>query len=106
MADYSDKYSEEGFWKKIRKVGRRVPFAKDVLAMFFCLIDPTTPPWAKAIIVAALGYFILLLDVIPDVLFPVGYTDDAAVVAIALVAVRMLIKEEHWRKADEVLRGL
>jgi uncharacterized membrane protein YkvA (DUF1232 family) len=106
MADYSDKYSEEGFWKKIRKVRKSVPFLRDVLAMFYCLIDSTTPIWAKGVIVAALGYFIFPLDVIPDFLFPIGYADDAAVVTTALIAVRMLIKEEHWQKADDVLRGL
>ena len=106
MHDLSDKYSEEGFWRKIRKVGKRIPFARDVLAMFFCLVNPATPPWAKALIVAALGYFIFPLDAIPDILFPVGYTDDAAVVAAVLVAVRLVIKEEQWKKADEFLAGL
>ena len=116
MADYSNKYSEEGFWKKVGKVGKSVPFLRDALAMFFCLLDSTTPVWAKGVIIAALGYFIFPLDVIPDFLFPldvipdflfpIGYTDDAAIVATALIAVRMLIKEEHWQKADEIFRGL
>lgn len=105
MADYSDKYSEDGFWSKIRKVGGKVPFCRDAVAMFYCLVDPSTPPWAKALIVAALGYFIFPLDAIPDVLFPIGFTDDAAVISAALVGVRMIIKDEHWKKADDVCRG-
>lgn len=41
-----------------------------------------------ATLVAALAYFVLPADVIPDILPAVGFTDDAAVLAMAVAAVR------------------
>ena len=106
--EYSKEYSEESFWRKVKKyslkAGKEV--IEKALMLFYCLQEKDTPKWAKAVIVAALGYFIFPLDAIPDILFPVGYTDDAAVVAAVLVAVRLVIKEEQWKKADEFLAGL
>ncbi|MGJ3196969.1 DUF1232 domain-containing protein [Peribacillus castrilensis] len=43
--------------------------------MFYTLQKPTTPAWAKTVIVGALGYFILPIDLIPD-LIPGGYTEE------------------------------
>lgn len=106
MPDYQKKFSEKGFWAKIAQVGKKVPFARDALAMYFCMMDPTTPLWAKGVIIGALGYFIFPLDAIPDILIPLGFTDDAAIVAAALALIRMLVKEEHWTRADKVLANL
>ena len=32
-----------GFWPKIRKLARRLPFAEDAVALWFCARDPATP---------------------------------------------------------------
>lgn len=106
MPDYQKKFSEKSFWAKIAQVGKKVPFTRDALAMYFCMMDPTTPLWAKATIVGALGYFIFPFDAIPDILIPLGFTDDAAIIAAVLTLIRLLIKEEHWAKADRVLTNL
>ena len=58
--DYEAAYSEEAFWKKIAaaaiRAGKKILLM--VLTLYYCLQDPDTPPKAKTIIVAALGYFI------------------------------------------------
>lgn len=59
------------------------------------------PPKAKAIIIGALGYFILPTDLIPDFLPGVGYGDDMSALAIALGTVTAYIKDEHKAKARE-----
>jgi uncharacterized membrane protein YkvA (DUF1232 family) len=100
---YDRHYSDNGFWAIIRKHGNNIPFLRDALAMFFCLKDPTTPAWVKALIVGALGYFILPIDAIPDV-FPVfGWLDDAGVIAGVMYVIYAHIKPEHWRMADDAL---
>lgn len=106
MPDYQKKFSEKGFWKKIAKVGKQIPFTRDVLAMYYCMRDSTTPIWAKAAILGALGYFIFPIDAIPDILIPLGFTDDAAIIAATLSLIRMLIKEKHWAEADKTLANL
>ena len=72
---------EEGFWPKVRKVAGKVPFLPDALALWWCAKDPETPVAAKGMMWAALAYFVLPADVIPDVLAGIGLTDDTAVIA-------------------------
>ena len=92
---YQKHYSDGAFWGKVKKVakvaGRNV--IKPALILYYVMMRPETPAWAKAIIIAALGYFICPIDAIPDVLFPVGYTDDAAVLAAAVATLASYIDE-------------
>ena len=71
------------------------------LAFWYCLLDPDTPTRAKAIILAAVGYFILPVDAIPDVIPGVGHADDLGALALAVVAVLLHIKPDHRRRARE-----
>ena len=91
------------FWPLLRKVGRRIPFAHDVLAAFFCASDPATERRVKLILMGALAYFVMPVDIIPDILPMAGFTDDAAVVATALAAVASAITPEHRRRAKRAL---
>ena len=52
----------------------------------------------------ALGYFILPLDIIPDVILGLGFTDDLAALAWALFTLKKYITPEIERKARERLR--
>ncbi|NBV85108.1 MAG: DUF1232 domain-containing protein [Verrucomicrobia bacterium] len=58
-------------------------------------------------IVGTLGYFICPLDVIPDTIPGIGFTDDAGLIVAALGTVAVHIKPEHREaakaKADEWL---
>ena len=51
------------FWPKLRRVLDRIPFAGDLLAAYYCALDPNTPLRAKAILMAALVYFIMPVDI-------------------------------------------
>jgi len=91
-------------WRVLRQNLPRVPFAEDVVAAYYCATDPRTPASAKAILLAALGYFVLPVDLIPDVLPVIGFTDDAAVIAAAIATVRRFIMPDHYDRAREALR--
>ncbi len=95
----------EGFWPKVRQVASKVPFLDDVLSVWWCARDPETPMAAKGLILAALAYFILPTDVIPDVLAGVGFTDDAAVIAALLAVVGKNVKDRHRAAARKFLTG-
>lgn len=95
-----------GFWPKIRKLALHVPFAEDALAMFFCAFDKETPATTKAILLAALAYFILPTDFIPDFIPILGYTDDAAVIAAALAATNRSIRPHHKLQARRALHKI
>jgi uncharacterized membrane protein YkvA (DUF1232 family) len=98
-----EKIVRRTFWKKLRKVAGQIPFAEDAAAAYFCAVDPATPPKVKAILFAALAYFVLPFDLIPDFFAGIGYTDDAAVLALAIGMVAREIKEEHRAKARAAL---
>lgn len=95
-----------GFWPKLRRVARRIPFAPDLVSIYYCARDPQTPTAAKALLMAALAYFVLPMDAIPDVLAGIGYTDDAAVIAAVLALLRGNLKPQHRAQAEELLERL
>jgi uncharacterized membrane protein YkvA (DUF1232 family) len=63
--------------------GRLGNLLRDVRTLFELLLDRSFPvPWrTTAAIVFGLGYFLMSIDVIPDVIPVVGFLDDAAVLA-------------------------
>ena len=89
----------DDFLKKARHFVGYVPFTKDAVAMYFCMIDSRTPVHVKGTIAAALGYFLSPADAIPDVIAGIGFTDDVGVIA-TIATVSAHITDEHRRKAD------
>ena len=87
------------FWKKLRGLAARLPFAEDLIAAHYCAFDRQTPIHVKAALVGALAYFVLPADFIPDVLPVIGYTDDAAVLATAIKLVASHITPDHREAA-------
>jgi uncharacterized membrane protein YkvA (DUF1232 family) len=90
-------------WGLMRKVGRRLPFAEDVLAAFYCATDPATERRVKITLIGAIAYFVMPFDVIPDFLPIIGFSDDAALLAAAIASVAGAIKPEHRARAKEKL---
>jgi len=84
-----------GFWPKIRRVAAHVPFAGEALALWYCAKDDETPLTAKGMMFAALAYFVLPTDAIPDFIAGIGYTDDAAVLIATLNLVGRHLKPRH-----------
>ena len=92
-----------GFLPKIRRVAARIPFAGDLLSVFYAARDPQTPVASKGMMLAALAYFVLPADAIPDILVGVGFTDDAAVLAAVLALLGRTVKPHHKEAAQGFL---
>lgn len=93
----------EKFWAKAKAIGNRIPFMEDMVAAYYCALDPETPTRVRGILLAALAYFILPLDTIPDFLVGFGMTDDIAVLTAAFTAIQGHIKESHREAARKKL---
>jgi len=101
--DRREKRVRKRFWATAKKAARAVPFMDEVVAAYFCALDPKTPPRVRGILLAALAYFVLPLDFIPDFLLGIGFGDDVAVLMAALNAVRSNITEAHRLAARRAL---
>jgi uncharacterized membrane protein YkvA (DUF1232 family) len=91
------------FWPVLKRAMRQVPFSRDLVAAYYCAFDPCTPMKVRGILLAALAYFVLPLDGIPDVLMLVGFSDDIAVLTAAFAAIRGHIRDDHYVAADKAL---
>lgn len=99
----TDTVDHKGFWTKVRRTAGKVPFVDEAVAMWFCARDPATPARVKAILMAALAYFVLPFDTVPDLLAGLGFTDDLAVIIAAFRAVRPHVTETHRAQARDAL---
>ena len=101
LTKYESRYKEKSFWSKILKFYSRIgkPVVEKVLTLYYVVIDDDTPQWAKSVIYGALGYFILPLDLIPDIMPIVGFSDDLTAIVTAISIITKFIKKEHKEKA-------
>jgi uncharacterized membrane protein YkvA (DUF1232 family) len=96
----------EKFWPKLARVLASIPFAEDAVAAFYCATDSRTPLRARAVLYAALAYFILPFDIIPDFIVGLGFTDDMAVLMTAIGLIRGHMTEEHRERARAAVERL
>ena len=92
------------FWRKLKRVAARLPFAEELLAAYYCAFDRQTPRHVQAALLGAIAYFVLPFDFVSDVLPVLGFTDDAAVLATAIRMVSSYITSEHRDAARAALK--
>jgi uncharacterized membrane protein YkvA (DUF1232 family) len=98
-------FDDPSFWDKIKNfavaAGREV--IEKALWLYYAAQAPDTPVWAKTTIYAALAYFVLPLDAIPDFVPVVGYTDDLGTLVAAIGAVSLYITADVKAQAQQKL---
>lgn len=82
--DEGVEYVDENLWVKLERFGKKISFAKDILALYRYLRDSSVTWYRKSIVVGALVYFIVPLDVVPDLSPLFGYLDDLGVITAVL----------------------
>ena len=68
--------------------------------------NPECPFYIKGVIIAALGYFISPIDLIPDFIPVVGFTDDLAAIGAIILMAHAFIDEDVKRQAREMINYL
>lgn len=104
---YGKYFSPEEMMNKVTKHAKKagIKLVYGVMLLYYTSIDSNTPAADKAKIFGAIGYFILPLDLIPDMIPVVGYTDDMAAIVWALKAVWDNITPDIHSKARASLEG-
>jgi uncharacterized membrane protein YkvA (DUF1232 family) len=80
-----------------------IPFAEEAVAAYFCAFDRATPLKVKGILLAALAYFIMPVDFVPDFVLGLGFTDDMTVIITALSLISTHMRPEHRDRARSAL---
>ena len=100
---FSRHYNEKTLQQKLRefsvKAGQQVVYS--VLLLYYILKSPDIPFKKKASIAAALGYFILPFDVVPDLIPLIGFSDDLWILIYTLVQISTSITPEIKKQARE-----
>lgn len=76
------------------------------LLLYYLLKSKDVPVKQKALIVGALGYLVLPLDIIPDALPVVGFADDLRILVYATHAVCNYVTPDIKQKAKAKLSEL
>lgn len=85
LQKYADLYNPDSLFEKIKKVAKKagIKVVYGVLILYYATLDKDLPIQDRLMVLAALGYFILPLDLIPDAL-PGGFADDTAALFFVL----------------------
>lgn len=94
------------FWKTLKKALRFIPFSKELVAGYYCALDPDTPFHVRATLLGALAYFVLPFDMVPDFILGLGFSDDITVLAATLMRIKPHITDEHREKAKDALKDV
>jgi uncharacterized membrane protein YkvA (DUF1232 family) len=92
-----------GFWPKFKRTASRIPFASDLLSVYFSARDEETPLRSKGLMLAGLAYFVLPTDALPDIIAGIGFSDDAAVLMTLMTVVGRSIKPKHREAAKQLI---
>ena len=98
-----NQYKEDSFFKKIGQVVGAIGRSALVhlFTLYHLLLDENTPTSVKMQIMGVLAYFILPIDLIPDVLVPIGYSDDMALVMNLIATIPGYITPEITQRAEQ-----
>lgn len=91
--------STDRVFRSAMKATTKVPFVDDIFAMYYCARDPKTPPKIRFVIVGTLLYLVSPIDLIPDFLAVVGYTDDVTALIVAARVVSGHVSDDHRNQA-------
>ena len=103
---YEKYYSEEGLMDKLKKFAKKagIKTVYAALLLYYVLLSKDVPAKEKGLIIGALGYLILPVDLIPDAIPIAGFTDDLAALASVIHIVRVFLSPEIQAQAQAKLK--
>lgn len=90
--------------KLAEKAGKEV--VSKALLLYFVLISSNIPMTVRVTIAGALGYLVLPLDLIPDFIIGLGFTDDIAALCYVCEQVQIYRTPEIDQKVNDKLKEI
>lgn len=105
LSRYADLYNPSKLFDKIKAMAKKagVKVVYIVLLLYYSTLDKDLPLNDRLMVIAALGYFILPIDLIPDAL-PGGFADDTAALIFVLKQVWNNLTPQTKSKARSRLK--
>lgn len=104
LEKYSEYYNPSLLFDKIKKFAKKagVKTVYLVLILYYATFDKDLPVKDRLMVIAALGYFILPIDIIPDAMIG-GFADDAAALLYVAKHIWKNLSAETFFKARKKL---
>ena len=101
-------YSDAKLWNKIAKCATKMgaKLVYYVLILYYVMKEPGVPFRIKAEIAGALAYVILPVDLIPDFIPVVGFSDDMAALLCVIELVADMVTPDIEKKAMDKVRDI
>lgn len=101
MEKYAKHFSEGEFWEKLKSFAKKMGIKVVYLALllYYVLTCDAVPREDKLKILGALGYLILPIDLIPDSIPVLGFSDDLAALLWAYHSVQANVNEQIEQQA-------
>ncbi len=93
-------------WQRLRNAAAALPFAEDVLAAYYCVIDRHTPLSVKVTLLGALAGLLVPERLIPQLLKSLVLTGDIGFLLGAIHSLAAHIKPQHRIRARLTLLRL
>lgn len=104
LEKYAAIYNPNALFEKIKKYAKKagIKTIYVILILYYASFDKSLPIKDRLMVIAALGYFILPIDLVPDAL-PGGFADDAAAGLYVVHHIWNNISDDTFRKARQKL---
>jgi uncharacterized membrane protein YkvA (DUF1232 family) len=106
LEKFRENFSEIDVWNSLARFAKSIGLKATymVLLLFYAYKRNETPAWARRVVIGALGYFVTIIDFIPDLTPFVGMTDDIGILSFGLVTIAAYINDEVRDNAREQLQ--
>lgn len=103
--DESKVIDDSRFWTKVAQFAQRAgrSVLEKALILYYVLKSEHVPKHIKAMIFAALTYFISTIDAIPDIVLGIGFVDDLGVLAAVSGSIAAWVSPQIQSKVDDKL---
>ena len=102
---YTNDFSDGKFWSKMKEVAKKIGLKATsyALILYYVLQKKEVPLADKMLITGCLGYFILPLDLVPDIIPAMGYSDDVVGMLFAIKRCMNYVDDEIKENVSDKL---